>query len=129
MWVIVMLILIPLVILFICETGMPLVIILILSIFAFPLLVLLNSIMRKWVSDGSYDVNPHEQQINQKQKEHRIAQVKIQEKYDNDRIKDGYCKYKNIPLLRIPYWEFESNQYKLNLLHFINTNRSNDPVE
>ena len=84
MWVIVMLILIQLVIWFICETGMPLVIILILSIFAFPLLVLLNSIMRKWVSDGSYDVNLHEQQINQKQKEHRIAQVKIQEKYDND---------------------------------------------
>ena len=79
-----MLILIPLVILFICETGMPLVIILILSIFAFPLLVLLNSIMRKWVSDGSYDINLHEQQINQKQKENRIAQVKIQEKYDND---------------------------------------------
>ena len=84
MWVIVMLILIPLVIWFICETGMPLVIILILSIFAFPLLVLFNSIMRKWVSDGSYDVNLHEQQINQKQKEHRIAQVKTQEKYDND---------------------------------------------
>ena len=84
MWVIVMLILIPLVIWFICETGMPLVIILILSIFAFPLLVLLNSIMRKWVSDGSYDVNLHEQQINQKQKEYRIAQVKTQEKYDND---------------------------------------------
>ena len=79
-----MLILIPLVIWFICETGMPLVIILILSIFAFPLLVLLNSIMRKWVSDGSYDINPYEQQINQKQKEHRIAQVKAQEKYDND---------------------------------------------
>ena len=69
---------------FICETGMTLVIILILSIFAFPLLVLLNSIMRKWVSDGSYDINLHEQQINQKQKEHRIAQVKAQEKYDND---------------------------------------------
>ena len=84
MWVIVMLILIPLVIWFICETGMPLVIILIRSIFAFPLLVLLNSIMRKWVSDGSYDINPYEQQINQKQKEHRIAQVKTQEKYDND---------------------------------------------
>ena len=53
----------------------------------------------------------------------------FKEVHDNDRIKDGYCKYKNIPLLRIPYWEFESNQYKLNLLHFINTNRSNDPVE
>lgn len=84
MWVIVMLTLIPLVIWFVCETGMPLVIILIFSIFAFPLLVLLNSIMRKWVSDGSYDVNLHEQQIEQKQKERRIAQVKTQEKYDND---------------------------------------------
>ena len=84
MWVIVMLILIPSIIWFICETGMPLIIILILSIFAFPLLVLLNSIMRKWVSDGSYDINLHEQQINQKQKEHRISQVKTQEKYDND---------------------------------------------
>ena len=84
MWVIVMLILIPLVIWFICETGMPLVIILILSIFAFPLLVLLNSIMRKLVSDGSYDINPYEQQIEQKQKEHRTAQVKAQDKYDND---------------------------------------------
>ena len=84
MWVIVMLILIPLVIWFICETGMPLVIILILSIFAFPLLVLLNSIMRKWVSDGSYEANLHEKTIEQKQKEYRIAQVKAQDKYDND---------------------------------------------
>nr|DAP69771.1 MAG TPA: Slow voltage-gated potassium channel [Caudoviricetes sp.] len=84
MWVIVMLVLIPLVIWFICETGMSLVVVLILSIFAFPLLVLLNSIMRKWVSDGSYDINPYEQQIKQKQKEHRIAQAKSQEKYDND---------------------------------------------
>lgn len=66
MWVIVMLILIPLVIWFICETGMPLVVVLILSIFAFPLLVLLDSIMRKWVSDDSYDINPYEQQIEQK---------------------------------------------------------------
>lgn len=84
MWVIAMLILIPLVIWFICETGMPLVIVFILSIFAFPLLVLLNSIMKKWVSDGSYDVNLYEQQIKQKQKEHRIAKVKAQEKYNND---------------------------------------------
>ena len=45
-----------------------------------------------------------------------------------DRVKNGYCRYKNIPLLRIPYWEFESNQYKISLLHFINTNRSNDPI-
>ena len=53
----------------------------------------------------------------------------FKEVHDNDRTKDGYCKYKNIPLLRIPYWEFESNQYKLSILHFINTNRSNEPVE
>ena len=84
MWVIVTLILIPLVIWFICETNMPLVIIFILAIFAFPLLVLFNSIMRKWVSDGSYDINLHEQQIRKKQKEYRMAQAQEQEKYDNE---------------------------------------------
>lgn len=84
MWVIVMLILIPLIIWFICETGIPLVIVLILAIFAFPLLVLLNSIVRKWVSDGSMDKTEYEKRIEQKQREHRIAQVKAQEKYDND---------------------------------------------
>lgn len=84
MWVIVMLILIPLIIWFICETGMPLVIVLILAIFAIPLLVLLNSIMRKWVTDGSMDKTEYEKQIEQKQREHRMTQVKAQEKYDND---------------------------------------------
>nr|DAD70770.1 MAG TPA: Lipopolysaccharide assembly protein A domain [Siphoviridae sp. ctKcB20] len=84
MWVIVMLILIPLIIWFICETGMPLVIVLILSIFAIPLLVLFNSIIRKWITDGSMDKTEYEKQIKQKQREHRIAQVKAQEKYDND---------------------------------------------
>lgn len=84
MWVIVMLILIPLIIWFICETGMPLVIVLILAIFASPLLVLLNSIMRKWVTGGSMDKTEYEKQIEQKQREYNIAQVKVQEKYDND---------------------------------------------
>lgn len=84
MWVIVMLVLIPLIIWFICETGMPLVIVLILSIFAIPLLVLLNSIVRKWVTDGSMDKTEYEKQIEQEQREHNIAKVKAQEKYDND---------------------------------------------
>lgn len=39
-----------------------------------------------------------------------------------DKIKDGYCKHHNIPLLRIPYWEFKTEKYKLDILHFINTN-------
>lgn len=84
MWVIVMLILIPLVIWFICETGMPLVIVFILAIFAIPLLVLFNSIMRKWVTDGSMDKTQYEIEMEKKQREHNIAKVKAQEKYDND---------------------------------------------
>lgn len=84
MWAIVMLILIPLVIWFVFESGMPIVVVFILAIFAIPLLVLIGSIARKWVSDGSYDINPYEQQLKHKEREHRIEQVKAQEKYDND---------------------------------------------
>ena len=84
MWVIVTLVLILFVIWFIFESGMPIIIVFILAIFAIPLLVLISSITRKWVSDGSYDINPYEQQFKQKQRERRIVQVKAQEKYDND---------------------------------------------
>lgn len=30
----------------------------------------------------------------------------------NDKIKDIYCKSKNIKLLRIPYWEFKTDKWK-----------------
>lgn len=40
----------------------------------------------------------------------------------NDKRKDFYCNSKNIPLLRLPYYKFDTNEYKLDILHFINTN-------
>ena len=46
-----------------------------------------------------------------------------------DKIKDYYCSSHNIPLLRIPYWEFDDNTYKQNIDNFINTNSSNDTIE
>lgn len=47
-----------------------------------------------------------------------------------DKTKDYYCLTKNIPLLRIPYWEFDEKEtYKQSIANFINTNRSNDPIE
>ena len=46
-----------------------------------------------------------------------------------DRIKDYYCKTKNIPLLRIPYWEFDEKEtYKQSIVEFINTYSINDTV-
>lgn len=33
----------------------------------------------------------------------------------NDNIKDSYCRYNNIPLLRIPYWDYDSIDKILNL--------------
>lgn len=38
----------------------------------------------------------------------------------NDEYKTRYCQYKNIPLLRIPYWEFnEKEDYKKSIISFI----------
>lgn len=46
-----------------------------------------------------------------------------------DKIKNYYCQVNNIPLLRIPYWEFdEKESYKHSIIEFINTYSSNDTV-
>lgn len=46
-----------------------------------------------------------------------------------DKTKNYYCKSKNIPLLRIPYWEFnEREDYKQSIIEFINTYSSNDAI-
>ena len=46
-----------------------------------------------------------------------------------DKTKNYYCKSKNIPLLRIPYWEFnEQENYKRLIVEFINTHSSNDTM-
>lgn len=38
----------------------------------------------------------------------------------NDEHKTRYCKYKQIPLLRIPYWEFNDDEdYKQSIISFI----------
>lgn len=34
--------------------------------------------------------------------------LKLQKQQEHDKIKDNYCKNKNIKLLRIPYWEFNN---------------------
>ena len=44
----------------------------------------------------------------------------LDEVKSNDEYKTRYCKYKNIPLLRIPYWEFNENEdYKQSIISFI----------
>ena len=40
----------------------------------------------------------------------------------NDKIKNKYCKDNNINLIRIPYWEFETEQYKITLLENVVNN-------
>lgn len=39
---------------------------------------------------------------------------KLKQTQINDQIKDKYCKDNNIPLLRIPYWEFDNIEQILN---------------
>ena len=47
-----------------------------------------------------------------------------------DKTKNYYCISKNIPLLRIPYWEFnEQADYKQSIIDFINTHSSNDTMQ
>ena len=47
----------------------------------------------------------------------------------NDKIKNYYCQSKNIPLLRIPYWEFNKQEkYKNSIINFINTYDTNDVI-
>lgn len=49
--------------------------------------------------------------------------------HDYDKIKDFYCKNKKIPLLRIPYWEFDEKEtYKQSIVEFINTYGINDTI-
>lgn len=44
----------------------------------------------------------------------------LEEFQSNDEYKTRYCRYKNIPLLRIPYWEFnEVEDYKQSIISFI----------
>lgn len=51
---------------------------------------------------------------------HYKQSSRLDEVKSNDEYKTRYCKYKNIPLLRIPYWEFNKNEdYKQSIISFI----------
>lgn len=53
-------------------------------------------------------------ELHYKQSDH-LNEVK-----SNDEYKTRYCEYKKIPLLRIPYWEFNENEdYKKSIICFI----------
>ena len=45
-----------------------------------------------------------------------------------DKIKNYYCETNNIPLLRVPYWDFYNDDYKTKILDFINTYSSSDTI-
>ena len=49
-----------------------------------------------------------------------------QQRVVNDGIKDEYCKKNNIPLLRLPFWVIEKNQYEEPINNFIFSIESND---
>lgn len=51
---------------------------------------------------------------------HYKQSSRLEEVKSNDNYKTRYCKYKNIPLLRISYWEFNENEdYKQSIISFI----------
>lgn len=51
---------------------------------------------------------------------HYKQSSRLDEVKSNDEYKTRYCVYKNIPLLRIPYWEFNENEdYKQSIISFI----------
>lgn len=50
------------------------------------------------------------------------AEINFQKTINNDKIKNQYCKDNNIKLLRIPYWEFNSNNYKNILENYLKNN-------
>lgn len=55
-----------------------------------------------------------------------VAQVRFIDQQKKDKIKDDYCQKYNIPLLRIPYWEFEDNTWSNHIELFLSSLESND---
>lgn len=55
-----------------------------------------------------------------------IAKKRFVQQKENDKIKDDYCKKNHIPLLRISYIEFKTDNWITLLNNFINSLRSND---
>ena len=55
-----------------------------------------------------------------------MANVRFIQQQKRDKIKEEYCKKYNIPLLHIPYWEFENDIWIKHIEVFLNSLRSND---
>ena len=49
------------------------------------------------------------------------AQSEFEQTQKRDKIKNNFCKQYNIPLLRIPYWDIDNDNYKQLILDYINT--------
>ena len=49
------------------------------------------------------------------------AQSEFEQTQKRDKIKNNFCKQHNIPLLRIPYWDIDNDNYKQLILDYINT--------
>lgn len=54
------------------------------------------------------------------------AQYNYEQRVQNDSIKTEYCRKNNIPLLRLPFWEIENDNYEELLNSFILSIESND---
>lgn len=65
-----------------------------------------------------YDGKQHYMPIDFAGKGEEWAEDQFIETKKRDQIKNDYCKNKNIPLLRIPYWEYENIEEILNNLIF-----------
>lgn len=66
-----------------------------------------------------YD-SPHKMLIEVDGELHYKSRPGLAQLKENDEHKTRYCEYKKIPLLRIPYWEFnETEDYKKSIISFI----------
>lgn len=54
------------------------------------------------------------------------AKLIYNQRVQNDKIKTDYCKNNHIPLLRLPFWMIEQNQYQESIDNFILSIESND---
>lgn len=55
-----------------------------------------------------------------------MANARFIAQQKRDKIKDEYCKKYNIPLLHIPYWEFDNGNWIEHIKLFLNSLRIND---
>ena len=73
-----------------------------------------------------YDGEQHFRVVTYGEESYEDAMKKLEYTQRHDKIKNKYCKKNHIPLIRIPYWEYENMDYflfdklsKLNVIHEI----------